>query len=258
MKALLVTNLSVEYPQAIGKAVDAVSFALEKGSISVLIGPNGSGKSSSIKAILGLVPFSGEVLFFGKSLEKSRGHVGYVPQRYSVDATVPVTVSEFLVLGLLTCKHSAKEKQAMIRSVLKKVNLLGREKAKITDLSGGQLQRLLLARAIIHAPKFLILDEPEAGVDVGGEQLFYELLKKLAKEDGVTILLASHEVSLVHQFADAVVCMNKKLICYGKPKKVLTEDTFKKLYGTGVSYYSHGGHTHSHPRVCDQDHKGKK
>ena len=134
----------------------------------------------------------------------------------------------------------------MITAVLERVNLIGKKTEKISDLSGGQLQRLLLARAIVHEPKFLILDEPEAGVDVGGEQLFYELLKNLSKKDGVTILLASHEVSLINQFADTVICINKQLVCYGKPKKVLTDDTFKKLYGGGVMYYSHHEHDHSH------------
>ena len=256
MQALSVTNLSVQYPHDSKRAVDAVSFALEKGSIAVLIGPNGSGKSSVLKALLGLLDSTGEVLFFGKPLEKVRGKVGYVPQRYSVDTTIPVTVYEFLMLGLLTCQHSDREKREMITTVLEKVNVLGKEKEKIADLSGGQLQRLLLARAIIHSPKFLILDEPEAGVDAGGEQLFYTLLKKLSKEDGVTFLLASHEVALIHEFADAVICINKELVCYGKPKKVLTADTFKKLYGSGVMYYSHQGHEHHHH--ADTHQKGEQ
>jgi zinc transport system ATP-binding protein len=109
----------------------------------------------------------------------------------------------------------------------------------LTALSGGELQRVLLARAFVHKPKLLILDEPEAGIDVGGEQTLYELLTDLVKKEGLTILTASHELDVVFEFTDQVVCLNRKLICKGKPKEVLNQSTFMKMYGKHISFYAH-------------------
>ena len=245
MSKLIVDALSVRYPGETKPAVENVSFSLEKGTVTVLLGPNGSGKSRLLKAILNLVDHTGTVQFFGKSFMQATGTIGYVPQRYAVDKTVPTTVHELVSLSLVMCKHSAKEKKQMITEALQKVDLREKEQEKVADLSGGQLQRVLLARALVHRPSVLLLDEPEAGVDVGGEQRFYSVLKKLAQDEGVTVIIASHEVALVKSFADQVICINKQLICSGPPRKVLHEDTFKKLYGEEVMFYGHTGHSHS-------------
>lgn len=241
MKAITVEKLSVRYPTESRRAVENVSFTLNKGEIGVLLGPNGSGKSTVMKAILELVDYEGKVHIVGKHVVSNHGHIGYVPQRYPIDKTIPITVNEFLQLALINCTHSKKEQVKMIRSVLKKVDLADKQYDLVADISGGQVQRLLLARALVHEPDVLMLDEPEAGVDVEGERIFYELLKTLAKEDKVTVLIASHEIALVRQFADKVFCIKTNLLCAGKPEHVLTAETFKQLYGEGVMFY---GHTH--------------
>ena len=246
---LSVTNLSVQYPHESRYAVKDISFSLKKGEIGVLLGPNGSGKSTIIKALLSLVGYDGQVLFSGAPLQSVRGLVGYVPQRYPLDKSIPITVSEFLLLALVMCSHSHSQKKQMLKAVLAKVDLPGTEDTSVASLSGGQLQRLLLARALVHEPAFLLLDEPEAGVDVEGEQVFYSLLQKLATEDTVTVLIASHELALVQQFADVVMCVSTTLVCTGKPAEVLTADTFKKLYGKGVLLYGHA-HDHSHDHAA--------
>lgn len=243
MSAIQVKNLSVRYPSETRLAIENISFSLAKGTIGVLLGPNGSGKSTVMKAILGLVKYEGEVHIAGTPIEKSHGQIGYVPQRYPIDRTIPITLHEFLHLALVTCKHTASEQKQMIEAVLQKVDLLDKQHERIAEISGGQVQRLLLARALVHEPKVLILDEPEAGVDAEGEQIFYSLLSKLAKEHNVTVLLASHEISLVRQFADVVFCIKKSLVCTGKPEQVLNSKVFKQLYGEGVQLY---GHAHSH------------
>ncbi|NCN51118.1 MAG: hypothetical protein CO156_02435 [Candidatus Pacebacteria bacterium CG_4_9_14_3_um_filter_40_12] len=243
MTAITVTNLSVRYPTENSYAIEHVSFSMKKGTVGVLLGPNGSGKSTVIKALLGLVEYEGTVSIVGKHRKNTHGHIGYVPQRYPIDRSIPITLHEFLELGLLNCDHSSKEKEKMILSVLKKVDLIDKKNERIADISGGQVQRLLLARALVHEPEILMLDEPEAGVDVEGERIFYELLTKLAKEDNVTVLLASHEIALVRQFADTVFCIKKNVVCAGKPEQVLTAEVFKQLYGEGIQLFGHAHHT---------------
>lgn len=243
MLAIQVKDLSVRYPGESRFAIENISFSLPKGEIGVLLGPNGSGKSTVMKAILGLVEHEGTISIVGQHLKNSHGHIGYVPQRYPIDRTIPITLNEFLQLALVNCRHSSKEQGHMIDAVLKKVDLFSKKYALVAEISGGQVQRLLLARALVHEPTLLILDEPESGVDVEGEQIFYELLSKLAKEDNVTVLLASHEISLVRQFADIVFCVKKSLVCTGKPEQVFNSKVFKQLYGEGIQLY---GHAHAH------------
>ncbi|MCB9801327.1 MAG: metal ABC transporter ATP-binding protein [Pseudomonadales bacterium] len=243
--AISVSQLTVRYPNENESVVRNVSFSLDRGKIGVLLGPNGSGKSTVMKAMLGLVEFVGEVQFAGQPLTSLQNHVGYVPQRYPIDKSVPMTVSEFLELALVTCSHTKAEKNRMIVSVLEQVDLSLKRFEKVGDLSGGQVQRLLLARALVHEPEVLLLDEPEAGVDAEGELIMYDLLQKLAKDQKVTVLLASHEIGLVRKFADTVFCVKNTLVCSGAPSQVLNQSTFKQLYGDGMTMYGHDHH-HDH------------
>jgi zinc transport system ATP-binding protein len=132
----------------------------------------------------------------------------------------------------------------MVAASLAKVGLRGQESQRISSLSGGQVQRLLLARALVHQPEVLILDEPEAGVDAAGEQSFYEVLTELVATEKMTVLIASHELELVRNYADEVLCLNRNLICYGKPDTVMTKETFQKLYGQGFGVFQHHAHHH--------------
>ncbi len=239
MALLDIKNLSFRYEQQKLKALEDINLKIEKNSINVVIGPNGSGKTTLFRLILGLEKAKGEIIFSNHASRKNY-QIGYLPQRFQFDPYVPVTAHELLFLALSTCRHSQQEKRAMIAAALKEVEAESFAREKIKDLSGGQLQRVLLARAIVHHPDLLLLDEPEAGVDPGGEKVFYQLIKKLVAKKRVTALIASHEISLVREYADKVFCLNKTIICEGNPRQVLTKKNLAALYQERVHELEHG------------------
>ena len=244
--SLKAKGVSVKYSKTSKPAIFEINFSLNSKTINILIGPNGSGKSTLMKAILGIIPSSGKFTFFGSKgevISKAEAHIGYVPQKLSIDTSIPITVYEFLSLTLMSCQRSRIERRSEIKIVLNEVSAMDLQFKKIGDLSGGQLQRIILARALLHQPKLLILDEPEAGIDIKGERIFYELLKKLTKEKKITALIASHELEIVHEYADQVLCINKTLVCHGSVAQTLTASTFEKLYGVNKKPYYHG-HNH--------------
>lgn len=238
MNALTLRDVCVTYPSREESALDSVSLDLSAHAVHMIIGPNGSGKSSLLKSILGIIPYSGSITL-SQDLQTSPYAFGYVPQRFSFDKSIPITVQELLRMTLITCKHTDNEKQALIHDSIASVDLASYHTRKLSSLSGGQLQRVLLARALIHSPRVLILDEPESGVDVKGERLFYELLVDIAKKKKMTVLIASHELDIVPEYADNVICLNRKVLCSGKPQTVLNNDVFEQLYGTGFKFYIH-------------------
>jgi len=244
MSAVKVENLSVTYPGSNQPVIEDISFEIKTGTMVVIVGPNGSGKSTLIKAILGLLPYQGKVEWFGVDRNKKHLEIGYVAQRFAIDRSLPMTIAEFLRMALVTCVHKTHEKGAMIAEALNRVGLPGLEHRMLSQLSGGQLQRLLLARALVHQPKLIVLDEPEAGVDAGGEQVFYKLLEKLVKQDHTTIVMVSHELGVVRSFADMVLCINHSMICQGRPDQVLTSEVFEQLYGTKIKFYHHHHQEH--------------
>ncbi len=236
---LEIDKLSVTYRKGLGLAIENVGFGLKTGSITALIGPNGSGKSSVIKAILGLVEYKGSIKFLGQKVSENYSLIGYVPQRFGFDTNFPISVREFVGLALVGCNDDRETKMKNIHRVLKLVGVRDLSESLIGELSGGQLQRVLLARALVHKPKLLLLDEPEAGVDAQGEQNFYKLLESLVVDKDLTVLIASHELDIVYAYADEVVCVNRVMVCKGTPKEVLKKDTFESLYGKGFRLYGH-------------------
>ncbi|QQS39476.1 metal ABC transporter ATP-binding protein [Candidatus Woesebacteria bacterium] len=247
MTALQIDNLTVKYPGYAYHAVENVSFQVEENTINALIGPNGSGKSTVIKAILGLLEYEGTIQVFGKNVNEVYSNIGFVPQRFTFDPTFPITVGEFVAFSLMSLKKNViKEK---IKKTLERVDAYQLITQKLSSLSGGQLQRVLLARALINDPKLLILDEPEAGVDVGGEQTFYDLIESLVKKQKVTALIASHELDVVFTYASQVICLNKTLLCSGKPQEVLDRETFENLYGRDLKFYGHRHVNHNHKHI---------
>jgi ABC-type Mn2+/Zn2+ transport system ATPase subunit len=237
--ALLVNNLSVTYPSQSQPAIEDIFFALAPGTITMLIGPNGSGKTTVIKAILELVSYQGDIKVMNKPLHKSYQEIGYVPQRFSFDETFPITVEEFLRLSVF---HYIPQKDALEKSIdqtLHEVGAFDLKSRKLSSLSGGQLQRVILARAIAHRPKLLLLDEPESGIDVGGEQTFYDLIQRLVKDEGMAVLVASHELDIVYTYADQVICINRRMFCSGIPREVLNHEMFVDLYGRELKFYGH-------------------
>lgn len=250
---LEVDNLSFSYPGSIEPALSNISVKLEPNTINMLIGPNGSGKSTLVKIIIGTLHSQGNINFFrhNKKISRKEAHIGYVPQNLSIDTTIPITVHELLALTQKSCNRCSHDTEEEITDALKKVDALEYRYRKIGDLSGGQLRRVILARALLNNPPILILDEPEAGIDLQGERFFYEVLYSLVKNDGITALIATHEMEIVSEYADQVICLNKSLVCSGSVEETLIPKTFEKLYGVHTRIHAHN-HVHS------SDSKGKR
>ena len=218
--------------------VKGVSLEVEKGKIVTLIGPNGSGKSTTAKIALGIYKkFDGEV-------EKYTNKIGYVPQKVSIDWTLPLRVRDFMVLT-----ESLKEEA--IDEALSLTGVVHLKHKNLGNLSGGEFQRVLLARAISKKPELLVLDEPVQGVDFTGEIALYELIKKISEELNCGILLISHDLHTVMSATDHVVCLNGHVCCSGSPSDVAKNNEYKALFGEQaaqtLSIYEHKhDHVHSH------------
>ena len=217
--------------------VQSVSFQVKKGKIVTLIGPNGSGKSTTAKIALGIFKkIEGEV-------EKYTNKVGYVPQKISIDWTLPLRVSDFMVL-------TENIKSEDIDEALSLTGVIHLKNKNLGSLSGGEFQRVLLARAISKKPELLVLDEPVQGVDFTGEIALYELIKKISDELNCGILLISHDLHTVMSATDHVVCLNGHVCCSGSPIDVARNNEYKALFGEQASktlaIYEHKhDHTHS-------------
>ena len=216
--------------------VKGVSLQVEKGKIVTLIGPNGSGKSTTAKIALGIYKK------IDGSVEKYTHKVGYVPQKISIDWTLPLRVNDFMVLTESLNKETIDEALSLTGVIHLKDKNLG-------DLSGGEFQRVLLARAISKKPELLVLDEPVQGVDFTGEIALYELIKKISEKLNCGILLISHDLHTVMSATDHVVCLNGHVCCSGSPKDVARNNEYKALFGEQasqtLSVYEHK-HDHEH------------
>lgn len=231
--AIMVKDLTIKYDSFV--AIENINLEIKKGCFVSIIGPNGSGKTTLLKAMLGLVKsVKGEVLIFGKNILSQKKIVGYVPQRFSFDKTFPITVEEFLKFSLRAGQSISK-----IDEKLREIDMLSKKKILLGKLSGGQMQRVLVARAILNDPKILFLDEPAAGIDIGGEKNFYELMDYLNQKYRITIIMISHELDIVTEYTHRVVCLNKKMICSGDPDKVLDAEMIRELYGEHVAIHKH-------------------
>lgn len=240
--AITVLNLTVRFADHI--ALEDVSFDVPVGNIAAVIGPNGSGKTTLIKTILGLIkPEHGDIKIFGSELEDARGLIGYVPQKFDFDKTFPITVAEFL--------HLHRHRHVATKKVEEKIKEVGLTPLILTkqlgSLSGGQLQRVLIASAIINSPTLLVLDEPATGVDIVGEAAFFDVIEHLNHEHNTTVIMVSHDISMVSRLVDQVICVNKNLLCSGPPQSVLTQKKLTNLYGGQSDLYRHS--THRHPSV---------
>ena len=224
--------------------VKGVSFEIKQGEIVTLIGPNGSGKSTTAKIALGIYKkIDGKV-------KKYTDKIGYVPQKISIDWTLPIRVLDFMSL-------TEELNQDQINIAL---NLTGVEHLKnksLSNLSGGEFQRVLIARAISKKPELLVLDEPVQGVDFKGEIALYELIKQISEKMKCGILLISHDLHVVMSATDFVLCLNGHVCCSGAPHKVVKDSKYKELFGDRasniLSLYEHKhDHTHSQDGTIDQ------
>ena len=236
---ILVRLKDAGYQQNDKWLVKGVSLEVKKGKIVTLIGPNGSGKSTTAKIALGIYKkIDGEV-------EKYTSKIGYVPQKISIDWTLPLRVYDFLTL-------TENLKDETIDEALSLTGVIHLKNKNLGNLSGGEFQRVLLARAISKKPEFLVLDEPVQGVDFTGEIALYELIKKISDELNCGILLISHDLHTVMSATDHVVCLNGHVCCSGSPIDVAKNNEYKALFGEQASQIlSRYEHKHDHVHTND-------
>jgi zinc transport system ATP-binding protein len=226
--ALQVEHLAVRFGST--EVIRDLSFTVPRGSSLAVIGPNGAGKTVLFKALIGSVPHEG-IIRWAVGIR-----IGYVPQKLDIERDLPITGRDFLDAKAALAKASAGD----IANVLE---LVGLDRtvlsAQIGNMSGGQFQRLLVAFALVGKPNVLLLDEPAAGIDEPGQEILDATIKRLQKESEVTVLLISHDLSVVYQYATAVICLSRTQPCFGSPQTVLTPDTLRNLYGTAVDFHVH-------------------
>lgn len=227
-KILEVKNLVVEFSKG-AKVLNNVSFEIERGSIVSLIGLNGTGKTTLLKAIVGMIkPSSGEII-------KHTERIFYVPQKSDLNTSFPLTVREF-------CELFGEKGY---RVYLEQTGVGGFLKRKIGSLSGGEYQRVLIAVALSRKPDLLLLDEITAGIDVAGEESFYELVLEISKKYGIAIVLVSHNIHLVIKNADKVLCLAGHICCTGRPSEMKENKVFQSIFGKYLQPYIHR-HDHVH------------
>lgn len=230
-----IEHLNVFYSE--NKALTDVQLKLESGGIIGMIGPNGAGKSTLIKAILNIIPYSGKVLIEGKESKNFLKNIAYVKQKSNIDLTFPITVKECVSLGTYTGlklfqKVGSKE-WLRVAQALEKVNLSEYANRQIGELSGGQFQRVLLARCLVQEADYIFLDEPFVGIDSVSEKIIMDILQDL-KEQGKLILIVHHDLSKVKVYFDELIILNKEIIAYGKVKESFTHENLKKAYGDNI------------------------
>ena len=220
------------------QVLHGVAFAIARGEIITIVGPNGSGKSTLLRALIGaLHPDTGRIV-------RAPGlRIGYVPQRLHVDPTLPMTAARFMALPRRASPadlHEALAQAGVDRALVTR---------QMTDLSGGQFQRVLLARALLARPDLLILDEATQGLDQPGSAAFYRLIADLRARLGCAVLMVSHELHVVMSASDRVICLNGHVCCEGRPEVVAQADAYRAMFGTGtqgaLALYRHE-HAHRH------------
>ncbi|MCA3556336.1 metal ABC transporter ATP-binding protein [Aestuariivirga sp.] len=236
--------------------LDKVNLDVRPNEIVTVIGPNGAGKSTLVRCLLGLQPLtSGEII-------RARGlRIGYVPQRFPLTSSVPLDVRRLLSL---TLRPTGSE----IDAALTETGIPHLKDASVSRLSGGELQRALLARALLRKPGLLVLDEPVQAVDFMGEARMYELISGVRKRHGCGILMVSHDLHMVMAESDHVVCLNGHVCCEGGPIKVQQDPEFAKLFGPAAARmiaaythhhdHDHESHDHDHHHDHDHDHHGHR
>ncbi|MDZ4790364.1 MAG: metal ABC transporter ATP-binding protein, partial [Hyphomicrobiales bacterium] len=215
--------------------IDEVSLTVHVGEIVTVIGPNGAGKTTLGRLMLGLVkPDQGEVT---RALNL---RVGYVPQRFNIDAAIPLNVARFMTLGRRASKPE-------IAAALDETGARHLMQSSVATLSGGEFQRVLLARALMSAPDFLVLDEPVQAVDYAGEAQLYDLIAAIRDRRGCGILLISHDLHMVMKASDQVICLNRHICCQGRPHAVANDPAYQKLFGlSGLDALGIYRHRHDH------------
>lgn len=251
MKALEVSDVSISYNGSL--AIDKVSFDVNEGDLLGIVGPNGAGKTTLFRAILGLQGYTGVIGLFGYGAKKYYPLlplIGYVSQKVNFEPNFPATVSEVVAMGLLSEKkldkistllqkngyswnrvYSKLDKNSeKVLEALKTVNLDSLKDRRIGHLSGGELQRVFIAKALVKDPILMILDEPVTGVDVDTQTKFYNVIKKINEENKITIVWSSHDLEAIAKLANRVACMNRQLFFHGQKEEFFSNKDLLKTY----------------------------
>ncbi|MBI4118855.1 MAG: metal ABC transporter ATP-binding protein [Parcubacteria group bacterium] len=235
-KLISIKNLGVAFNQK--PVLKNITFDINQGDILAVIGPNGSGKTLLIRSILGLNEnYTGEIVWH------HRPETSYVPQKMAFEKGFPLTVKEFFLFEIgrnLSFWKPSLKMENEIKKRLDEVKIGHLIDHRLGDLSQGEVQRMFIARSLLEQPKLIFFDEPAAGIDISTEATVYQLLYDIHQKNGLTMVLVSHELSVVYRFATKVVCLNKDLICQGVPQEVLTPEALKEIYGHHhTSVYKH-------------------
>jgi ABC-type Mn2+/Zn2+ transport system ATPase subunit len=217
-------------------ALEGIDLCLSRASMVGLVGPNGSGKSTLIKVVLGLIrPWRGEVAVLGQPVDRVRKWVAYTPQAELVDWQFPVTVADVVTMGrfgrLGPLRRPRREDHLAVQQSLERVGLEGLAGRQIGELSGGQQQRMLVARALAQEPDVLLLDEPMVGLDATSQHELLTLFEEL-REQGKTLLIATHDLTCVAECFDAALLLNRRVVAYGPPAEIFTEELLNEAYGS--------------------------
>jgi len=246
---LQLSGVTLGYPGVI--ALGDVNFSINRGELLGIIGPNGSGKSTLLKGILGLLsPLKGDIFLFGAGYRhyNLRQKIGYVPQKSKSEAGFPASVREVVMMGLYSqigwLRRPKSIHHQLVEQSLERVEMADLGDRPIGELSGGQYQKVMIARALVNNPELLVLDEPTAAVDISAQRTILELLEQLNREQGMTILMVSHDINEIVHFCDRILLLNGAVCAFGTPAEVLTKEHLKSVYGDRVFIYDHHGHPH--------------
>jgi zinc transport system ATP-binding protein len=242
----LIDARDIDFGHGGQRVLKGVSLSLEPGEIVTIVGPNGSGKSTLLRVLIGaLKPQKGSVT------RQDDLRIGYVPQKLHIDPTLPITVNRFLDLPKAVAKDAAIE-------ALRTAGVSGVGNQQMSQLSGGQFQRVLLARAILGKPHILMLDEATQGLDQPGSAAFYRQIEAVRQDLGCAVLMVSHELHVVMSASDRVICLNGHICCEGTPDVVSAAPAYRELFGSGtggaLALYRHE-HDHGHDHDHDHHHE---
>jgi len=237
MKAVELKNINMKYNEQY--VLEDINFSIEENDFVAIIGPNGGGKTTLLKIILGIInPEDGDVKIFGLEPKHTKNLIGYLPQNISFDHDFPINVYETVLTGRyhgLFKGYNQKDEEAVL-DALKSVEMYDLKDRQISRLSGGQMQRVFIARAIVREPKLLIMDEPMASIDPEMQNSFYKLMSKL--KDEMAIILVSHDVGAVSTHVDKIACLNRKLFYHGPVENAA--NGLEEIYHCPIDLISHG------------------
>ena len=216
-----------------GAILENVALSLEREKITTLIGPNGAGKSTLVRVVLGLLKPSSGTRWISENVR-----MGYMPQKITISQNLPITVRRFL--------QFADQNNGVVDEVLSKTKTSEVANTPLQNISGGEFQRVLLARALLRKPSLLVLDEPVQGVDINGQVELYQLISTIRNQIGCSVLMVSHDLHLVMAETDEVICLNRHICCKGHPQTVVKHPAYQKMFGQNLSGFALYTHHHDH------------